>query len=54
MDISTLVGTRKVIAAEYLPWTAKGFINQPYSLLMWDPEKNLQMVELTEKLEKKD
>lgn len=41
-----LVGVIKIVSTAFLLRTAKIFIDETYCLLMWEPEKDLQIEEL--------
>ena len=45
-----LVGVIKIVGTAFLLRTAKIFIGETYCLLRWEPEKDLQIEELQEKL----
>jgi len=46
MGRRTFLGKKKIIGSTYFFWTTRVCVEQSLSLLIWDPEKDLQMEKL--------
>lgn len=48
MGHRTFLGKKKIIGSTYFFWKTKVCVEQSLSLLIWDPEKDLQVEKLKE------